>query len=240
MKTQQAQKVRAKDVKVHNRHNIFICYVFSVCVSLCKRLSTLNRSIELHCDTVWNGMKIMQKQCERDHDSSFLGSYCSSTSSHTELKWFKFSRLTSLYKTILCFINTILSDRIPPLLSVSHGDSAAVATGQVLSQSYTGCLICLLHWGNKGRAQEDGEINVLSLLRVHYSALFNPSPPQFPSASFLLHQHSRAVLNHSEQSCAQLLLTSPFSQILPPLPSFSSDTFCLSSCLPVCSQSKYQ
>lgn len=165
-----------------------------------------------------------------------LGSYCSSTSSHTEFKWFKFSRLTSLYKTILSFINTILSDRIPPLLSVSHGDSA----GQVLSQSYTGSLICLLHWGNKDRAQEDGEINVLSLLRVHYSALFNPPPPQFPSASFLLLQHSRAVLNHSEQSCAQLLLTSPFSQTLPPLPLFSSDTFCLSSCLPVCSQSKYQ
>lgn len=57
---------------------------------------------------------------------------------------------------------------------VSLDDSAAVATGQVLSQSYTSSLICLLHWGNKGRAQEDGEINVLSLHQVHHSALFNP------------------------------------------------------------------
>lgn len=42
-----AQKMRAKDAKIHKRHNIFIwqlCF-FSLCVSLCKRVSALNRDL---------------------------------------------------------------------------------------------------------------------------------------------------------------------------------------------------
>ena len=116
-----------------------------------------------------------------------------------------------------------------------------MATGQVLSQSYTGSLICLFHWGNKGRAQEDGEINVLSLLQVHYSALFNPSPPplllpppQFPSVSLLLPQH---VLSQSVQSRDHLLLFSQlFLSCLHSAPTLS--VFLLIVGVVVCSQSK--
>lgn len=60
---------------------------------------------------------------------------------------------------------------MPQPLSVSYGDSGAVATGKELSQSFTASLIYLLHWENKGRAQEDGEINVLP---ADHSAQFNP------------------------------------------------------------------
>ncbi|TNN70538.1 hypothetical protein EYF80_019273 [Liparis tanakae] len=54
---------------------------------------------------------------------------------------------------------------IPPPLTVSHDDSAAVATGQVLRQSHAASRIRRLHWGSRERAREDGEINVLSLLQ---------------------------------------------------------------------------
>lgn len=225
--------------------------VFCVCVSLCKRVSTLSRDLlSLTVKMCGKWRKHYKKTVIDSDDRRFTAVYFRQFLFYSKfthriqntLIWIHTANF--LYKTILSFFNTVLSDGIPRLQSVSHGDSAAVATGQVLSQSYTGSLICLFHWGNKGGAQEDGEINVFSLLQVHYSALFNPlllllsflhlsSPQQVcrVSSSLSMLELSR---NQSEQSCAQLLLTSLFYPTLLQLPSFGSDTFCLSSCCLCC------
>lgn len=80
MKTQisKAQKMRAKDAKVHDRQNIFIwqqCFL-CVCVSLCKRVSTLNRdllSLTVKMYEKWR--KFYKKSVIDSDDSRFTALY---------------------------------------------------------------------------------------------------------------------------------------------------------------------